>query len=247
MKDRIGRVTEAQIRREMLREYDRTARRRARIAAVLVVALAFAFGALAARFLFRMADVRTDGMARALQSGDVVLCQRTDCPLPLPGSTAARGALALVRYSENGYQKQAVRRVIALPGDEVTVEADGHVAVNGEALEEPYAAYRVETDWGGEEIIPGGALENPFATEEEMAAMIRSAEETPVQERVNDMDYPLEIPDDMVFVLCDNREDLLDSRSSRFGLVKQSDVLGLARVVIWPAHRAGTLLGGDTL
>lgn len=247
MKDQIGRVTEAQIRRELLRDYDRTARRRARIAAAVILALAFALGALAARFLFRMADVRTDGMTRALQSGDVVLCQRLDCPLPLPGGEAKRGALALVRYSENGYQRQAVRRVIALPGDEVTVEADGHVTVNGEALEEPYAAYRVETDWGGDEdVVPGGALENPFATEEEVAAT-RSTEEVPVQERVNDVRYPLEVPDGMVFVLCDNREDLLDSRSSRFGLVKQADVLGLARAVIWPVHRARLLPGGDII
>ncbi len=245
MNDQIGRVTEAQIRKEMLRNYDRAARRRACIAVVAVLVLAFAFGALATRFLFRLADIRTDGMGDALQSGDVVLCQRTDCPLPPLRAGVERGALALVRYSESGYHRQAVRRVIALPGDEVTVEADGHVTVNGELLEEPYAAYRVETDWSGEEeVVPGGALENPFATEEEMAAA-RSAEESPVQERVNDMDYPLEIPDDMVFVLCDDREDLLDSRSSRFGLVKRSDVLALARLVIWPAYRAGTLPGGD--
>ncbi len=245
MNDQIGRVTEAQIRRELLRNYDRAARRRARVAAVAVLALALAFGALANRFLFRLADIRTGGMARTLLSGDVVLCQRTDCPLPLPGAEVRRGALALVRYSDNGYHRQTVRRVIALPGDEVTVEADGHVAVNGEPLEEPYAVYPVETDWGVErDVVPGGALENPFATEEEMAAAVRSAEEVPVQERVNDMDYPLEIPDDMVFVLCDDREDLLDSRSSRFGLVKRSDVLALARMVIWPAHRAGTLPDG---
>lgn len=236
-----GRVTEAQLRRELLRINGQKSRRRMRIGVLAVLAVALLIGALAAKFLFQMADIRTNAMAGTLKSGDVVLCEKLTSPLP--HGDVARGALALVRYSENGLQRQAVRRVIAMAGDEVTVESDGHVAVNGEALEETYVAYRAGIDWTEREVTPGGALENPFATEEEAAQAVVETDDAP--ERVDDMDYPLTVPEGRVFVLCDDREDLLDSRSSRFGMVKDADLLAVVREVIWPVHRAGMLLIRD--
>ncbi|MER2142956.1 MAG: S26 family signal peptidase, partial [Eubacteriales bacterium] len=44
-----------------------------------------------------------------------------------------------------------------------------------------------------------------------------------------------------VFVLSDNRDNRLDSRSSRFGLVAEADIKGMARAIIWPVFRAGLL------
>ena len=240
MNGQIGRVTEAQIRREMLRDWGKTARRRAGIGMAVVVALAVLFGILASRLLFVLVDVRTDGMRDVLQGGDVVLCLRTG--LPLVGGEIGRGDLVLVRYSENGISRQAVRRVIAVAGEAVAVEPDGHVAVDDLPLDEPYATWRRETDYGGGEAIPGGALDNPFATED--TAADAPAEETPPLEQVDDLTYPITVADDMVFVMCDNREDLLDSRSSRFGLIRRGDVLGVARAIVWPACRAGILPGG---
>lgn len=48
-----------------------------------------------------------------------------------------------------------------------------------------------------------------------------------------------EIPKDMYFVLGDNRQDSLDSRSSRVGLVKKSDIVGKLRLKIWPINKIG--------
>ena len=90
-----------------------------------------------------------------------------------------------------------------------------------------------------DEVIPGGALENPFA--ESDAPAQAQAVPTGVAEGTDDMDYPLTVPEGAAFVLCDNRNNRLDSRSSRFGLVKEADIRGVARAIIWPVYRAGLL------
>jgi len=231
------RITEAQVRREFRRIDRRTANRRARIGAAMILALALLAGGVAMRFLFIALDVRSDGMSGALLSGDVVLCVRSDAPYLQ--SAPGRGALALVRYSDSGIRRLAVRRVIALGGDEVDVDSDGRVSVNGQALEEPYVTYCYEADQVVSQVTPGGALENPFA-DPDAPAPVRD-DLYAVAEGTDDMVYPLTVPDGTAFVLCDNRNNRLDSRSSRFGLVKDADIRGVARAIIWPVYRAGLL------
>ena len=229
------RLTADQIRREMVRTKRRASRRRTWIGAAAVLALALVAGELVGRFLFTLADIRTTAMGATLESGDVVLCERMASPIRQ--LALERGALALVRYQENGMQRQAVRRVIAMAGDEVSVESDGRVSVNGESIEETYALYRDPFTLSGSDNTLGGALENPFASPDATPPPVES---DPLPEQANDVEYPLVVPDGQLFVLCDDRENLLDSRSSGFGLVREADVLGLVRLVIWPAHRAGT-------
>jgi signal peptidase I len=134
---------------------------------------------------------------------------------------------------------QTVRRVIAMGGDEVSVGDDGRVTLNGEALDEPYATYCTPDAQSIDEVIPGGALENPFAQSDAPAQA--QAVPTGGAEGIDDMDYPLTVPEGAVFVLCDNRDNRLDSRSSRFGLVAEADIKGMARAIIWPVFRAGLL------
>ncbi len=216
----VERVTEAQVRRELLREADRDGRRRTRVGAAVVLALALALGVLASRFAATLVLIRTDAMGDALRSGDVALCLRADLPVPALNRSAGRGALALVRYTENGLRREAVRRIVGLPGDEVSVAADGRVTLNGELLDEPYARWRAVAE--APEAQPGGAIE-PAETE---------------------LEYPITVPEGRLFVLSDDREALLDSRIERFGLVEEKDVLGWPLCVLWPAHRAGTRLAG---
>lgn len=241
MSERIGRVTEEQVRRELLRLDRQAGRKRSRIGAIVALALALAVGALAARFALCLVCVRSDGMSGALLGGDVALCVRSSAPAI--ARAPRRGDIALVRYLDNGMQRQALRRVVALAGDEVSVESDGRVTLNGEALEEPYASYRAQADWSDGDAAPGGALGNPFVTREEAAAASAAQAETQPSQ-VDDLNYPLTVPEGSLFVLCDNRENAMDSRTSRFGLVPEAEVLGLARAVIWPAYRVGLLADG---
>ena len=122
------RITEAQVRREFRRIDRRTASRRACIGAAVILALALLAGGLAMRFLFIALDVRSDGMSGALLSGDVALCVRSEAPYLQ--SAPGRGALALVRYTDSGMHRLAVRRMIALAGDEVDVDGDGDTLLN---------------------------------------------------------------------------------------------------------------------
>ena len=231
------RITEAQVRREFRRIDRQTANRRARIGAAVILALALLAGAAATRYLFVALDVRSDGMADVLRGGDVAVSVRSDAPFL--GGKIERGTLALVRYSDSGMHHQTVRRVIAMDGDEVSVGDDGRVTLNGEALDEPYATYCTPDAQSIDEVIPGGALENPFAQSDAPAQA--QAVPTGGAEGIDDMDYPLTVPEGAVFVLCDNRDNRLDSRSSRFGLVAEADIKGMARAIIWPVYRAGLL------
>lgn len=45
------------------------------------------------------------------------------------------------------------------------------------------------------------------------------------------------IPQDMYFVLGDNRSDSLDSRDSRVGLIKKEDIIGKKFIRIWPIFK----------
>ena len=225
------RFTEAQVRRELLRENAAQSRRRWRIGAMAVLCAAILAGLAAARWLVALAALRTDAMSGALRAGDVALCLRADAPAPLPKVELKRGDLALVGYSDNGFKRQTIRRVIALAGDEVSVDGEGRVTLNGAALEEPYAAYG---RWRRAADEPGGALENPFASGEEAAS----------GPRPEASGYAVAVPEGRLFVLCDDRSNALDSRDEGFGLVDAEDVAGIALAVVWPAHRIGMLAAG---
>ena len=236
MSEDSKRVSEAQARRVLMRMDDRAARRRAGIGAAVILAAAVMMGALATSFLFTAAIIRTDGMTDVLAGGDVALCVRPDNGI-WP-QEIERGALVLVRYEDSGLKRMTVRRLIGLGGDEIRVDDEGRVTRNGEVLDEPYATYCSPDDWTGD-ATPGGALENPFAQPSDPDQAAAGPAET--VEGIDDVDYPLTVPEGAAFVLCDNRDNRLDSRSSRFGLVPEADIRGVARAIIWPVYRVGLL------
>ena len=78
--------------------------------------------------------------------------------------------------------------------------------------------------------VDGTALEEPYIKE--------------LTYRSFDIDFPLTVPEGYLFVMGDNRNDSLDSRTSRIGLVDERYVLGSVKLRIYPfeaiKYRTGT-------
>ena len=90
------------------------------IVAALVIAL------LATSLFVSVVRVTGTSMAPALSAGDYVV--------GVPAVRCERGEICL--FNVNGSLE--LKRVIARGGDEVNIDADGRVYVNGELLDEPY-------------------------------------------------------------------------------------------------------------
>lgn len=104
----------------------------------------------------------------------------------------------VIQRFQAGDTKNLIKRVIALPGDELNI-TDGQVYLNGELLEEPY----ILGDFTFGDI------------------------------------YIEKIPEGQIFVMGDNRENSMDSRS--FGTVSMDKVQGRAVVRLYPFNKIGLL------
>ena len=96
---------------------------RGTIAVLLVVA---AIAVLIATLLLPILQISGDSMSPTLEHDEIVVLLKT--------KEFERGDLVGFYYQG----KILLKRVIALPEDEVAIDADGNVYVNGELLDEPY-------------------------------------------------------------------------------------------------------------
>lgn len=91
--------------------------------ALVVVA---AVAVLIATLILPVVQIAGTSMEPTLYEGDIVILVK--------GRSVDRGELCAFSYSN----KILIKRVIAVPGDYVNIDADGTVYVNGEAIDEPY-------------------------------------------------------------------------------------------------------------
>lgn len=94
--------------------------------AVLVVVAAFAV--LITTLFLPILQISGDSMSPTLEHDEIVILLKT--------KEFKEGDLIGFYYQG----KILLKRVIALPGDEVAIDAEGNVYVNGELLEEPYVS-----------------------------------------------------------------------------------------------------------
>lgn len=115
-----------QLRAELAREEARQNRRRMllNMAAALIVAATMA-GLILTR-IFALIEVDGGSMEPTLAKGEILFLRRT----------REVGAGDIIGFHCGG--KILLKRVIGMPGDEIEIDGDGDVYVNGYILEEPY-------------------------------------------------------------------------------------------------------------
>ena len=117
-------LTEIQSERKRIRRKDYYRQALRGTVSVLVVVAAVAV--LIATLFLPILQISGDSMSPTLEHDEIVVLLKT--------KKFERGDLISFYYQG----KILVKRVIALPEDEVAIDADGTVYVNGELLEEPY-------------------------------------------------------------------------------------------------------------
>lgn len=149
---------------------------------ILIVVAAVAV--LASTLFFPVVQVSGNSMEPTLKNGDVLVLIKTD--------KVSRGDMCCVSWQN----KTLLKRVIGLPGDQVRIEQDGSVYVNGDPLDESY----VETKSLG----------------------------------ICEIEFPYQVPDNKYFILGDQRETSVDSRSVAIGCVGKDQIIGRVIFKVWP-------------
>jgi signal peptidase I len=102
--------------------------------------------------------------------------------------------------TENGVDKLLIKRVIALPGDTISI-SEGAVYLNGKLLSESYIKEPFTSGYVEEITVPAGKA----------------------------------------FVMGDNRQQSLDSRSDQVGLISTDKIIGMAVFRVFPFNQFGLL------
>lgn len=133
-------------------------------------------------FFFRFAEVSGHSMQPNLSDGDRIIVSDLFYK-------PHYGDVIVVNRSA-GEESSLIKRVIALPGDEINIDFETHlITVNNRVITEKYR--------------------------------VNSA-----ISRKGDVDFPVKVPENCVFVLGDNRNNSLDSRFSAVGFIDYDSIEG---------------------
>lgn len=100
--------------------------RRALRSTIAVLVVVAAVAVLVTTLFLPILQISGDSMSPTLESDEIVVLIKTN--------DFERGDIIAFYYQG----KILLKRIVALPGDDVVIDADGNVYVNGKLLEEPY-------------------------------------------------------------------------------------------------------------
>lgn len=164
--------------------------------------IAFGLAALIRVFLFTPIVVDGVSMMPTLSDGDRMIVNKIGYTIGKPD----RFDIVVFHAPE---QKDYIKRIIGLPGDEVEYR-DDTLYINGKPYEEPYLdKYKAE--------VTDGPLTEDFTLEEK------------IQRNT--------VPEGYVFVLGDNRRKSKDSR--HIGVISIDEIIGSTKIVFWPIKDFG--------
>ena len=85
----------------------------------------------------------------------------------------------------------------------------------------------IEIDDSGNVFGNGSQLDEPYITKKSLGQC--------------DIDFPYLVPDNRIFVMGDNRETSVDSRTTAVGCIADEYVIGKVFLRVWPLERLGSL------
>ena len=164
-------------------------------------------------FVVQPFRIPSASMEPTLLVGDFLLVnkQLANFPALAPTNRIHRGDLIVFHYPVNP-SKYLVKRVVGLPGERLHLR-DGHVFIDGRALNEPYAYYRAAAPDSYRDDFPRMDRADPAVDSRwwiQMNTLVSQGE--------------LTIPPGSYFVLGDNRNNSEDSRY--WGLVPRAAIVG---------------------
>lgn len=182
----------------------------------------FAVVLLIVTFLFRHSPVDGTSMVPTLNNGDILIIEEL-------GYTPKQGDVIVAQSPSLGYNEPIVKRVIATGGQTVDIDFDTWtVTVDGEALNETWALTEINKDGSykiTDEKKSGGDYSINYIEGQSMLS--------------RDVTFPLTVG--CVFVMGDNRNGSLDSRSSRVGIIDERLVVGHVIFRLFPMSRFGSI------
>lgn len=168
---------------------------------ILSVAIAFVLFIVIRTYLFYPFQVVGDSMVPTLETGDRLILNKL----------AEVDRFDIVVFpAPDGTDEEYVKRIIGIPGDEITYFQD-ELYINGEKVEERYLE---ELKEASDQVLTG-----------DFTIFSLSGEAT--------------VPEDMYFVLGDNRSVSKDSRI--FGFVPAAEIEGTADLRLWPLNKIGII------
>jgi signal peptidase I len=138
----------------------------------------------------------------------------------MPYRDVARGDIVVFHHAQPPY---LVKRVVGIPGDRIRIE-DGHVAVNGVTLSEPYVAHEPATPNPFRDNFPAKVYTDPNIDPDwwrELQNLTRDGE--------------LIVPPGQYFMLGDNRNHSKDSRF--WGFVPRQAIVARPLVIYFSVSR----------
>jgi signal peptidase I len=177
--------------------------------------------------------IPSESMEPTLLVGDFLLVDKdigleTKPRIMAPASTIHRGDLVVFHFPVDS-SLHLVKRVIGLPGEHLHLR-DGHVYIDGHALQEPYAVYRPSAPDSYRDDFPRLASADPGVDSRwwiQMHSLVANGE--------------LTVPADSYFVLGDNRNDSEDSRY--WGFVPREAIVGKPFLIYFSLNDGGTTPG----
>lgn len=201
-------------------------------------------------------SIPSESMLPRLMNGDYLLAAKWpygiskhslpfDLPLPegrLFAQAPERGDIVIFKHPIDG--RDYIKRVIGLPGDSIAV-ASGRIVINGAPVPQQQIADALIAQSPNTGCEWGGALAASAAGE--VCRYVRFRETLPGGTRLDVLDFgptpydnfaPKTVPQGMMFVMGDNRDNSRDSRfpaaeGDAVGLVPQDLLVGRASIIVW--------------